>query len=41
MVKVQPELGADMYTASDIEVVPGMDAAAVATRDTPERVSPR
>ncbi len=26
MVKVQPELGADMYTASDIEVVPGMDA---------------
>ena len=26
MVKVQPELGSEMYTASDIEVVPGMDA---------------
>ena len=26
MVKVQPELGAELYTASDIEVVPGMDA---------------
>ena len=26
MVKVQPELGSEMYTASDIEVVPGMEA---------------